>query len=514
MKKYFSTWVGKLQLKKRSISVEMGKFPFLVCLCVISNILGSGSLKEKAIGKDVPRFVCYKDLNFIKNPVQSGLSGNLKVWHKSFIDSKQRKPILLDVNTVHKVLCKEAGDNIKGRNKVTAALTLVFQVIDKNGIDSVYYSVTSLLSKQKRSQKKQHTDQAVKSVQIFLSGTSVAATEEEHERYFISDLYRSCLSRNMHADLNQEVRKVFDMVEKIQHLKFAFMVSMLEKRTNILEIQDKLSNFGKMLNSHWQDFVNGLSPEDELFRKKNELVRLEEEHKQDKNPFKLVENELKPNEGYGPIMDSEQHLLEYLNNNLIRAGKDLTDKKTGVYQQLKGKFTEGQHDYLHSQFSKRINFRAATRDNEMLFSQGLELSRNVAKLLPLGCILHIHSTNECCDYCATSLFYEFNISRKNSINDLRDFMKSEQEEISKTVGKSWQAPFEPFFNIAISYSKDLDNNNLHVLRPKGAFTSLGGEEQDGLISLDKDILPFKKIVNEGSLSAYTDSDGYIMPSTL
>ncbi len=517
---------------KKSILVKMRKIILLICLCRMANILVSGSLQGVSIGDDIqeeqPQFVHCESLNFeIRNTnieegnyVRSGPKGTLQVWDKSFVDLQQRKSVLFDVNAIHEVLCKKAGDNIQGGNRVTAALTFVFQVINESDVNSAYYAVTSLLTKPNPSQKKQETGVPPRrSVRIFVAGTRIAtnvagtriATNnvDEHGTYVISDLYKSCLFRNKHINLNEEVRKVVDTVEKIQHLKFAFIPSMLGERTNILEIQDKLNHFDNILTSHWQRFVDGLKEGNELYDYYNELKTIDGS----KN-FKLVVNALRLNAGYGPVVDSEQHFLEYLRNNLIQIREGFSRNIKGIYLDLREAMTEEQYHYLNSHFSERVNFRNAPEVNEKLFSRGLELSKNVVQFLPLGCIIHMHSTNECCDYCATSLFYEFYVSRENSINDLRDFMKSEQDEISEVDAKAWRAPCDPFVNIVVSYSKDLDAEKEHVLRTKGAFKPLSHEEQNRLINLDQAIIPFKKIMNEGSLSAHTDSDGYIIPSTL
>ncbi len=489
---------------KRTILAAIMPFILIACLLNLPGILCSGSLSQEK-----PEFTCVQSFELMKKCgdstsilISSKPSGNVYVWHKSFIDPEKRQQIRLDVNALHNVLCKEAGDHIKGGNKVTAALTSVFQILGESGSNQSYYSVTRLLTRLDRTQKNQKTEQPRRWRRIFVAGIDVATDPGENAPYRISELYTSCLDRNKLMQLSPAIITIFDLVDKIQRVKCGFFNWLLQGRNNILEMRDKLTDFDKMIDFHWETFKEELAENHELRNLVRELTNLEEKHKVGQSQFKLVGNALRFRAATGPAIDSEQHLLAYLKRNLIRKDTVIPDKITGIYRDLIDELEIDKYKYLNKEFRENIDFHGKTvSENKECLERGFQLSEQVADGLPLGCILHMHTTKECCEYCAASLLYEFCESQSNFRTELIDFMRIEQKQHVR------HSQCDPFFNITISYSKDLDSDQ--VLRPKGAFKSLVSKEIT--VDVDKPLIPFKRVVGE-TVSSYTAVNGYILPN--
>ena len=373
-------------------------------------------------------FIEAQDLNFKINIapgqyLESGSKGNIYIWDSSYVDQEKRKIKIqsesqaikkFDVFSVHKELhtreqeirkdWKKATDNI-----VTAAFTLIFQKEDFN-----YYAMTQFFSED-ASNKGQKT-------LGFISGTEGRDRTDfvDAKSYSISDLFQSAIKRSKQPlFINPDLEELTKKIQEIQEEKVKKAFSILKGSKDILEMEKKLKDF---------DIFS------EFSREKNSYNRTG---------------------GYGPIADSEQFLLHYLEEELICFELGLGTYK-GIYMSLLNKHVEEQFNYLSKNFS--MNYRDSKIASE-IFKKANDFAQDVRQYKPIGAFLHVYSTREFCQFCATSLLDEFYYEENNFVSRLKEVMKDEKS-----------AEDLPFFVVLGSYQTSVSDVS-HELRPKGTKSS-------------------------------------------
>jgi hypothetical protein len=119
---------------------------------------------------------------------------------------------------------------------------------------------------------------------------------------------------------------------------------------------------------------------------------------------KGLDSTLKKNGGYGPVADSEQFLLHYLETELINKDQ-LFGTQKGIYINLIGEFIEEQFVHLKKTFPI-YDYKDIKKAIEN-FDKGRKYAEQVGNYKPMGAILHLYSTRELCKFCAASIAEEF-----------------------------------------------------------------------------------------------------------
>ncbi len=470
------------------------------------------------------RFVGYESLNFtLRNAdnekltsAPNGTERAIYVWDDVLIDNDNVKRNF-DVNKLHKVLQRNISG---GKNKVSAAFTIIYRRKD------TFFAINKMLTKptaKAEAAKKQYDDYPA----AFVSSGKCNLSELYNN---LSELYRNALKRNRNNAFAEKdtAKEIFELVKEIQALKYdtanqylKSAISEPEKelaellRTNIEnpqhDVKDVLSIEGS-LNKQLKDFTehivaplggfnenlkkNDNTEDSALNSKLNELrTRSPNLH------LNLDDNkqcELRKERGYGPVADSEQRLLHYLENKFFPREKPAE----GLYVKLRKFYKENQFTYLRLHFS--INYEKLD-EAEATYQQGIELAKAVKETIPLKeicCIIHIFSTHEPCQFCAASLFHELYKEDDNFVTRLKK-----------------STNLTPFVFFLISYGEPLSqkHDDPYPLRPQGITQSVFYRSSDEtFIDLDdiskNKILPLMELKKDKTASnEWTIVDEKIIP---
>ena len=182
------------------------------------------------------------------------------------------------------------------------------------------------------------------------------------------------------------------------------------------------------------------------------------------------------NKSFGSSIDSEQFLLSYFEKPLQMFEGSQVPTVYVKYNDLVGKYRTEKLRALRTNFFKELN---ATEDIEKM-NESMDKFKTTldqfAKMEEVGCILHLHSTNEVCCCCSYSFTQEL---RYGLLSDLKKIMKDHNNPNSLT---------EPFFSILFSASQILPEAEKG--RPGIGQSSTFEELEDGVV-------PIQEIVNKG-----------------
>lgn len=453
-------------------------------VCYFAYLFTSSYLSSTEVKLDEKpsHFVQFSNLNFeFKNGshlIRSGPTGNIYEWSASFVDpekrkiskqtsrtenteankniKKQKKDVnktdpaeKFDVNKIHQQLekCeneirkewgKRSTDNI-----VTAAITLILKKEDE---DKDYYAVTYPLTKDIETKNQGKTKQQL----IFISGTEGREIPYyiDAKTYSLSILLENAIRRKDNEVFkNNDLKNIFETIESIQKEKNKEALLILENAKDILEMEEYLKTFDKRSKLVSQDTV------------------------------------YKRTGGYGPVADSEQFLIHYLENELIQVDKDLNTPK-GQYINWWENYIDEQYKYLKSEYS--VHDYKKTIEAQAAFDQGIKLAQNVNDVTLLGAFLHLFSTRELCHFCATSLIDEFYYKDENFVSRLKNDIK--QRQINN------EGDHLPFFVVFSSYRETVDEAT-HILRPKGTISArLYRTPQENEINKESDLITLVNII--------------------
>lgn len=391
-------------------------------------------------------FTHFQTLNFQyenkETTFKSGRDGNILSWNSSLVDLEQRARHVekFDVDQIHKVLREDeekirSGWKTATDNIVTAALTIILKK------DQGYYALTCTLTKDV-----QEKGNKIKKTIAFVSGT-VGRESQQHfidaSVYSLSQLFsnslRRCKNEIFMNDL--DLRNLISKVTDIQQSKKKQALAVMQEAKDVLEMEKLLGSF-------------------------------------DTHPsVKDTDSTLKKSGGYGPIADSEQFLLHYLETELISKDQLLGTPK-GIYINLISEFIEDQFVHLKKTFPV-YDYKDIKKATEN-FDKGRKYAEQVGNYKPMGAILHLYSTRELCKFCATSIAEEFYHEKDNFVQRLKSIMQQEQ-------GK--EAGSEAFFVVLASFKDMVITEDPHPLRPKGTVSGKlvrapkPEETKNGLINL-------------------------------
>ena len=358
-------------------------------------------------------FVAFPSLNFdYRDTLISGPNGNIIMLHPSFL--LQKRPTdasrRFDVDEIHKLLAAKAYENNSSgkHNIVTAAFTLIIRKKD------IYYAVSGMLVDKDKKPR------------CFLSGLKSNDEEKNNKKTVkkndnkkvLSSLFDVVKKRMEDASFRQGiVKEICEAVQKAQH--------------------DAMKNIPSIITT---------------YEAENKIAFL----------IELVQRKIKIYDGYGPFIDSEQFLLSDLESNFITKLEDESVK--GYYVDLIESCMQFQYDYLRKKFIKidkdNSDLRKAAVLDEMISRMKQELDewkeacKSVEDFEILGCILHIFSTNEFCQFCGASIVCEFHERKDN-------FVQRCKAQMSKTKNKE-----DVFFVALASWDESLGDSK-HELRPPG-----------------------------------------------
>lgn len=180
--------------------------------------------------------------------------------------------------------------------------------------------------------------------------------------------------------------------------------------------------------------------------------------------IELVQRKIKIYDGYGPFIDSEQFLLSDLESNFITKLENESTEVKGYYVDFMESCIQAQYDYLRKNFIKIDKDNSDLKKADVLdamisrMKQQLdgwkEACKSVEDFEILGCILHIFSTNEFCQFCGASIVCEFHERKDN-------FVQRCKAQMSKTKNKE-----DVFFVALASWDESLGDSK-RELRPPG-----------------------------------------------
>ena len=442
------------------------KFTLLLIIChscTVTDVFGS-------------HFVSFENLNFSfedkVHRVKSGQSGNIFVWNPSYVDQEEREraesPSIeeekekskkgkghkkgahvpeslqrFDMNQIHKELKEEEIEIRKelGSESTNNVVVAAFTIILNKG--KYFYSLTYTLSADIETKATGRTTKALG----FISGTE--GREKEHyvdaRQYSLSQLFKDSMHR-VKRNIFNDLAPCIEAICIIQEEKKQLAINILTRKDvrDVIDMEEQLRNFDK----HIEDG-------DSVHKK---------------------------NGGYGPIADSEQFLLSYLEHNLIQFDEEFL-KYSGLFINWLDLFTEEQYTYLKKKFS--IYDYKDEKKAERKFIKGTEAAKTVASYSIVGSFLNLYSTRELCQFCATSLVDAFYTEGEGFTIRLKNAMKE----------KSDPHTF-PFFVVCASYS-DLVSEESHKLRPRGTVSSKLFREPQSyeIIEKEEKIMNLPSVIN-------------------
>lgn len=384
-------------------------FSFIIYNFIFLNFLHASNI-------DADDYGCRwsQTLNFNLEDIQTGKNGN--VFHYSNSNETNK----FDINEIHKEL-KIAADNPsttssqsknsvevpKDRNIVVAGLSLII----KNGED--YHAVYTKLKEGEN-------------ILAFLDGSSHPAYEKksynfiDHHKYEPIELFTEFGSRLNRTNQNFTGLKTINQLYKnwltIQKIE-------VEKSKN------KVENISK----------------NSLDRNNTPIELLKE------ISTALEENIKTSNENYWSSVHSEQFFLRFLKERLIKETTLDPNKKnvSGKYIDLLTEYKTSEIKKIREIITNPLNNKKINLDEELKkrltdnVNYAHRLIDNTNNIIEIGCILHLHSTNELCSCCATSISLEMNESP--TFNLLRKTMNDHNENKYN----------DPFFLVLSSSSNTL-----------------------------------------------------------
>ncbi|MCI5057790.1 MAG: hypothetical protein MRY83_16865 [Flavobacteriales bacterium] len=249
---------------------------------------------------------------------------------------------------------------------------------------------------------------------------------------------------------------------------------------------------------YYEEWIKAQS--EALTESKASVVQLATEpHESIYSFYKAIENaiDLKINEankGFGSAIDSEQFLLHYFDKPEKGLGGTETTNLAIKHNALLGKYKTEKLKSLRAKFSKEASSTEnieKIRESMDRFQQELD---QFERMEEIGCILHLHSTNEICCCCGYSFAQEL---RHGNLSKIKESMK---------IYNGSQSSIEPFFSILVSASQlvpDVKDN-----RPGIGIDSRLADLQDGLVPIEFSISEgvfLQKLLNSGSGSASSPS---------
>lgn len=395
--------------------------------------------------------------------LQSGAQGNIYVWDPSFANPEEREEVkpassknqLFHMQLTHKHLftqeqkirnSRKTADN---NNIVTAALTLFFQKGEKN------YAIT-------------HTFSLGKDTLAFVSGTKGKSEKEliDAEKYSPSDLLKHAYRRSQRGlfPQKQRLQYIIEQIQKVQEEKITLALNFL--------IREK-------------DHIGDLLSMENILHNFDSLVPFGKEHR------KIA--------SYGPVTDSEQLLLYYLEQELIISSKlTSTAQWRGVYMDMLTQYEREQYSFLQKRYRVDYNCegeKSVAQNRIATLTNAFNYAVEVPHYLPIGAMLHLHSTRELCEFCATSLVHEFyyenDEQKPNFANRLRQYMGQVLEDVVDE--NPHLKDYSPFFVVSASYNAgDAVSEIGHELRPLGTISGKltrppqdGELTEDGLLNLNQ-----------------------------
>ena len=421
-----------------------------------------------------PHFALYDDLNFIlvnknseKSYIQSGSEGNILVWEPNFIDEESGVKEKFNVSNVHKHL-ESSAKKIKSlksiqanknsdKNVVTASLTFILQKEDK------YYAIERKLLG--IGQKKKPP--------VFLgfvSGTKGVKGDNyvSAQLYSPSKLLTTAYKRFNLEDqlLSSNLTKFLEEVQKIQESKKEKAINLLKTSPDVIGMEETLQKYDSSINTD----TNIETKNKSIYRKSG---------------------------GYGSVTDSEQFLLQYLEEKLVQPTLE-EGTYSGIYSDTLNDFQMKQRRHIQKKYAINYTEINDSKDiDENKTSRGKKCFKDIKNFRVIGAFLHLHSTREPCEFCGESLRYELYNRKGNFVSKLKnDIKKGHSDEEKKNTN------IEPFFFAFMSYSQEVSKtqtgNVSESLRPKGVisgklFQEKKGQKVDLNKVMNEKLLPLSKL---------------------
>ncbi len=476
------------------------------------------------------RFVNVKTLNFQMQEsninIKSGPHGNVYLIDKSIFDDKYKKKLFregnaglkkFDVDNIHDLLGTNAS-GVRSGNKVTGAMTMLMQRKDQGRFESASYYGNCIMLTRPFSNK---LDFKKDIVRFYRSLAGPFGSGEKGYPDEIPKLYRDFERRSKIFSL--DLRKLKEIIDAIQKVKIDAMVqctlsacAKLSFQGNSIRLEsiiadlddsdkeiptekwmkelvsatDEMQGHLRKLNSteYWQ-YLSDVDLETfEIVVSENiVLQKLQNTPKlhlfeKDNDGKQILGRELRSGGGYGPVTHSEQHFLRFLDEKLV----NLIETEDGVdVEAIYSKFSSGILEMKELEDYNSTQLDSATIGSESRSSS--DESKKENDFIPIGCFIHLFSTNEPCEYCSTSLLYEFYKSENEN------FASRLKIAMGTTQGKheAFEKSFDPFVVIFVSYNKEISTDDPYLLRPQGTISgNLGRDPEDdelidGLINLKK-----------------------------
>ncbi len=376
---------------------------------------------------------------------------NISFWDNSFVDREKRdtlraehKLYKFNIDEISRFLDHKAMYS-GGKNLALAALTVVFRIIEQSNTYN-YYCTTILLeravleepSPKNFKKDKSAQNEVAKERYCFKSGKDNAGNND------LSELYAEACNRKNAGVFSSELNDMFRKILVLQAAKVKKTSDIFSQSAHVLVLGNQLENYNENILSQFNE---------------RELVELEKQLASSQEITLRAEDrrttELSYFNGFGPIFDSEQHVLHCLKHKFTPNEKD-ENLMTTVLKN----FQDGQRDYLTKKFG--MPYLHTVNELRENFNKAIAFRENVETgFAPVGCFLHLYSTNDVCEFCARSLLYEFYFAEDNFVTQVKKYLKDTY----------WaQADYTPFFAILVSYKDYLGTDSGKALRPRGTIS--------------------------------------------
>ncbi len=285
---------------------------------------------------------------------------NISFWDNSFVDREKRdtlraehKLYKFDIDEISKLLHQKAthsGD----KNRCLAALSVIMRVEEEKPNAGEYYGTTVVLEKG--------------GDYCFKSGAANASKAD------LSELYEEACYRKKEGAFSSELNDMFPKIQLLQAAKVKKAGDILSQSAHILTMGNQLESYNDNILSQFD--------ETELAELKKQLASSQE--------IKLRAEDMRTTElsllnGFGPIFDSEQHVLHCLKHKFTPNEKD-ENLMTTVLKN----FQDGQCSYLTKEFGMpyfhTVNELRENFNKAIAFRENVEIG-----FAPVGCTGRTHS---------------------------------------------------------------------------------------------------------------------------